>query len=138
MNELKKATTVICGQRVILTGFNVCKTVDCNQDFCQTMLATVFSKQWGLTFQLVGAQRELHSTLLSGIGYAVSDGSYKDAKGAAAWIIEGRTSNLRLTGQWHVPSQEEDHSSFHSKLAGIVGVLYTLTFWPPKSIKPPF
>jgi len=27
---------------------------------------------------------------------------------------------------------------FHSEVAGIVGILYTLTFWPPKSNKPPF
>jgi len=101
------------------------------------MLAMVFSKQWGLTIQLVGAQRELHDALSSGIGYAVSDGLYKDAKGVAAWIIEGLTSNLHLIGQWHVPGQEDEHSSFHSELAGIFGVLYTLTFWPPKSIKPP-
>jgi len=137
MNEVRKATTATCGQKVILTGFDVCKTVDCNQDFCQAMLAMVFSIQWGLTIQLVGVQRDLHDALSLGIGYAVSDRLYKDAKGVAAWIIEGLTSNLCLTSQWHVPGQEDDHSSFCSKLAGIVGVLYTLTFWPPKSIKPP-
>jgi len=31
-----------------------------------------------------------------------------------------------------------DHSSFRSELTGIVGILYTLTFWPPTRIKPTF
>jgi len=36
--------------------------------------------------------------LLEGNGYAVSDGLFKEDTGAAAWIIEGPTSELRLTG----------------------------------------
>jgi len=83
-------------------------------------------------------EAELQDALSQGIGYAVSNGSYKDKMGAAAWIIKGLTSNLRLTSQWHVLGQAADHSSFQSKLVGLVGVLYMLTFWPPKSVKPPF
>jgi len=56
--------------------------------------------------------------------------------GAAAWIIKGPNSTLHLIGQWHMPGHKDDHSSFHSKLAGIIGVLHTLTFWPPTSHKP--
>ncbi len=95
-----------------------------------------FSLQWGLSIQLVGAQAAVWSTLSAGKGYAVSDGLYKNNTGAAAWIIEGPTSSLCLIGQWYMPGHNNDHSSFRSELAGIVGVLYTLAFWPPLSHKP--
>jgi len=138
LKDLKKATMAICGQKVILTGYDACNQADCKQDFCQTMLAMVFFRQWGLSLYLAGVQRELQDALSQGIGYAVSDGFlYKDKTGAAAWIIEGLTSNLQLTGQWHMLGQAADQSSFQSQLAGLVRVLYTLTFWPPKSVKPP-
>jgi len=71
-------------------------------------------------------------------GYAVSDGSYKDEMGAAAWIIKGSTLALRLVGQIYTPGHSMDHSSFCSELTGILGVLYTLTFWPPTLNKPTF
>jgi len=76
--------------------------------------------------------------LSQGHSYAVSDGSFKDAASAAAWIIEGSNSALQLTGQWHMPGPPDSHSSFHSKVAGIVGVLYMLSFWPLTSVTPPF
>jgi len=95
-----------------------------------------FSSQWGLSIQLVGAQAAIRSALSAGKGYAVSNSLYKNNTGAAAWIIEGPNSSLRLIGQWYMPSHNEDNSSFWSELAGIVGVLYSLTFWPPSSHKP--
>jgi len=64
MNELNKATTATCGQKILLTDFETCKKVDCNQDFCQTMLTTDFSTQWGLTLQLIRAQRALQGTIV--------------------------------------------------------------------------
>jgi len=100
------------------------------------MRSTDFSLKWGLSIQLVGAQAAVWSALSARQGYAVSDGSYKNNTGAAAWIIEGPNSSLRLIGQWYTPGHNDDHSSFRSELAGIVGVLYTLTFWPPSSPKP--
>jgi len=74
--------------------------------------------------------------LLGGWGFAVCDGSFKDDTGTAAWIIEGADSNTQLVGSWYTPSHGDDHSSFRSKLAGIVGVLNTLSFWPPTQTAP--
>jgi len=72
----------------------------------------------------------MQATLSQGHGYAVSDSSFKDEAGSAAWIIKGLNSEVQLRGQWYTPGHTDNHSSFQSKLAGIVGVLYTLTFWP--------
>ncbi len=43
-----------------------------------------------------------------------------------------------LVGKWHTLGQPTDHSSFQSLLARLVGVLYTLTFWPPNTSTPNF
>jgi len=77
----------------------------------------------------------VNSVLSSGLGYAVSDGSFKDERGSAAWIIECPTSALRLTGQVYTPGHATDHSSFRSEVVGIIGTVYTLTYWPPVSTK---
>jgi len=68
----------------------------------------------------------------------VSNGSYKNECGALAWIIEGTDSSQRLVGQAYTPGHLGNHSSFRSEVAGIVNVLYTLTFWPPRRAKPTF
>jgi len=86
--------------------------------------------------RLTGSQSILLDALTQGWGYAVSDSSFKDDNGLAAWIIEGHNSTQQLVGQVRTPGHPVDHSSFRSEVAGIVGVLYTLTFWPPCSGKP--
>jgi len=83
-------------------------------------------------------QQELSKELSQGQGFAVSNGSFKEETSAAAWIIEGRDSQHCLNGQMYTPGQPNDHSSFQSKLAGILGVLHTLTFWAPHKPQVPF
>ena len=138
LNELCRATVLRRGTSILLTGSAACEPINQNYDFCQALRSSEFSLQWGLSIQLVGAQATVRSALSAGQGYAVSDGSFKNDTGAAAWIIEGPNSSVRIIGQMHTPGYSADHSSFRSELAGIVGVLYTLTFWPPSSLKPAF
>jgi len=73
------------------------------------------------------------SALNAGFGYVVSDGSFKNDAGAAAWLIEGSDSETRLIGTWHTPGTTTDHSSFRSELMGIIGVLHTISFWQPRN-----
>ncbi len=136
MLELYKATVTTVGARLIMTGYQSCEQTERITDLCQAERITPFSLQWGLQLKLDGPQKVLLKALSEGHGYAVSDGSYKDESGAAAWIIEGQTSAARLTGAWHTPGHEEDHSSFRSEVAGVLGILYTLSFWVPTSTKP--
>jgi len=93
--------------------------------------------KWALELKLTRAQCMLHKELLKGYGFVVSDRSFEDDAGTAAWIIKGMNAKNQLIGQWYTPSQPANHSSFQSKLAGIVGVLYTLTFWPPNKPQAP-
>jgi hypothetical protein len=48
----------------------------------------------------------------------VSDGSFKDSYGTAAWIIKGSGGDNPLC-----PGLENDHSSYRSKLAGIYAII---------------
>jgi len=136
LSELEKASVSHLGQKVILTGSSACLRADRNQDFCQKQWDMEFSQQWDMSVCLMGSQSVLLDALTQGWGYAVSDGSFKDNNGSAAWIIEGHNSTQRLVGQVRTLGHPGDHSSFRSKVAGIIGVLYTLTFWPPCSGKP--
>jgi len=130
LHKLTKAKAC-CGQKLILTSFNTCEQAPAGVNPCQQLCKVAFARQWNLIVHLEGTQWEFQKTLSHGDGYAVSNGLFKDELGAMAWIIEGPTLALRLTGHWHMPGSPLDHSSFHSELAGIIGVLYMLTF-PPK------
>jgi len=50
---------------------------------------------------------------------SVSDGSYKDTYGTAAWVITSPITSHSLSGQVIVPGSMDTHSSYRSELAGI-------------------
>jgi len=114
------------------------QTSSCWHQSMPTTVGVYFSRQWDLKVRLEGLQWEFIDKLSQGQGYAVSDGSFKDELGALAWIIEGPNSALCLMGHWHTLGSMSDHSSFWSELAGILGILYILTFFPPTKEKPSF
>jgi len=93
VSELQKATVSRQGQKLCLTGYHTCEATNNNLDFCQKIRASEFALQWGLSIHQTGGQYALLEFFSQGLGYAVSDGSFKDAKGSAAWIIEGPTSD---------------------------------------------
>jgi hypothetical protein len=64
--------------------------------------------------------------LLAGDAVAVCDGSYKQGKGAAGWVIEGSDVTGRLTGVTEVPGEITDHSSYRTELVGILATLQML------------
>jgi len=112
LSTLAKATIARTGQKLLLTGFHTCKQPPTSIDLCHQLWGVTFSRQWNLQVQLEGSQREFLNKLSDGQGYAVSNGSFKEESGAAAWLIEGPNSDLWLTGKWHTPGTSSDHSSF--------------------------
>jgi len=70
-----------CGQKIILT---VCEQSPQGVDPCQQMWESSISQQWELNILLTGPQWVMIEALSQGSGYAVSDGSFKDAAGVAA------------------------------------------------------
>ncbi len=111
---------MLIGQKLVLTGSSPCETPSHGIDPCHQIRTDPFAITWKLNLTLVGSQRTMMNGLQAGLGYAVSDGSYKDDAGAAAWIIEGSDSTSRLIGTWYTPGTTDNHSSFRSKIAGII------------------
>jgi len=133
MTELEKATTTFIGQKLVLTSSSPCEMPSNGINLCHWTWINKFSIQWKLKLSLGGSQWAMMSALTAGLGYAVSDGSFKDDARAAPWIIEGPDSATRLTGTWHTPGTMADYSSFRSELAGIIGILHTISFWQPSN-----
>jgi len=84
-----------------------------------------FSRTWKLEVETIGKEQAVVEAITQGTALAVSDGSFKEGRGAAAWTIEGRMANNKITGACLVPGTAEDHSAFRSELMGILGVLLT-------------
>jgi hypothetical protein len=55
----------------------------------------------------------------NGSAIAVSDGSYKDKFGTAAWALEGKTALHRITGHCVIPGDPNDQSPYRSELGGL-------------------
>jgi len=79
------------------------------------LLHSTFAKEWQWKVNVVGRLKELKQVMAEGFGYAVSNGSYHELAGLAAWIIEGRDSSHWLIGTIHTPGVDGDHSAFEAK-----------------------
>jgi len=65
----------------------------------------------------------LIQAILSSQAIAVSNGSFRDQLGAAAWMIEGTMAEHRLLGTGHTLGNLEDQSAYQSELFGLWGIL---------------
>jgi hypothetical protein len=64
-----------------------------------------------------------------GTAITVSDGSYKDGRGTAAFILETSEnfeSKNRIVGVNAIPGEQEDQSSYRSEIGGVSGVVETV------------
>ena len=66
------------------------------------------------------------TALRQGTAIAVSDGSFKDSQGTAAFIIEGASLEGRLVGVNVIPGEEDSQSPYRSELGGVAGILEAL------------
>jgi hypothetical protein len=67
--------------------------------------------------------------LRNGTAIAVSDGSYKDSRGTAAFILEPSVhsdTTGRIVGVNSIPGEPEDHSSYRSEIGGVSGIVETV------------
>ena len=62
------------------------------------------------------------AALQDGSAIAVSDGSYKEGRAAASWVLEGRDSVGRIEGPCLVPGTATDKDSYRAELSGIYAV----------------
>lgn len=81
--------------------------------------------QWALRQLSLGNLSNLLRAIRAGEAVlAISDGSYKDNLGTAAWFIraEGRPTTT-VSGRCHIPGRPTDHSAYRSELGGLYGAL---------------
>ena len=64
--------------------------------------------------------------LRAGTAVAVSDGSFKESQGTAAFAIEGDSPVGGVVGVNVIPGADESHSAYRSELGGVAGVLECL------------
>jgi hypothetical protein len=74
-------------------------------------------------FAVADGGRTLAEAIRRGRAIAVSDGSYKDDFGTAAYVLEGETAANRIVCALATPGIPEDQSSFRSELAGLYGIV---------------
>jgi len=51
--------------------------------------------QWSIQHEFQGSREHLVEAICTGIAIVVSDGSFQDQQGAAAWTLEGSDKNNR-------------------------------------------
>ncbi len=97
-----------------------------------------YGREWKWELTVTGNLQLLIEDICDGNRYAVSDGSFRDGRGAAAWIIEGRTNQNRIVGKCFSPSSNDGHSSFRSELAGVYATLFTISMIIQQNTDPTF
>jgi len=86
-----------------------------------------FFESWQGEHTIEGEIQALIQDIISGHAVAVSDGSFRDQHGAAAWTIEGKDTSSKLQGAGVTPGLPEDQSAYRSELFGLWGILNALT-----------
>jgi len=82
--------------------------------------------QWGIQRNIHGSREQLVEAICQGIAVAVSNGSFQDQQGAAAWTIEGYDKNNQILSKGSTPGSATDQSSYRSKLFGLWGIFKAL------------
>jgi len=114
------------GQQLILAGYVNIQDQPTALEGIDKSIHSVVAQYWQLHLQFFGSLKELHQDLQVNQGFAVSDGSFQDGAGAAAWFIKGPMARSQVIGMIITPGSPEDQSSFRSKLVGIYSILLTL------------
>jgi len=122
------ATVMIQGEKIILTGVGRSQESRAppNKSWLNKLENTTLGTSWNLQVIVRGLLDNIQQAIASHKAIMVLDGSFQNQCGTCAWIIEGDNSSDRIEGQMQTPGQPQDHSSFHSKAAGIYGALLTL------------
>ena len=81
-------------------------------------------EQWAIQQLLTTTDiDEIVQDIAKGTAVGVSDGSFKDEAGTAAWIIENERGTQRIMGKTIVPGYASDQSAYRSEIAGIYSMV---------------
>jgi len=85
-----------------------------------------FELDWGIINKQHSNLANLEEAITTGVAIAVSDGSFQDSNGLAAWTIKGRNQHHHILGSGQTLGKLDDHSTYRSKLFGLWGIFRTI------------
>ena len=95
---------------------------------CRDTLQNLGKEQWiACKIQSSKNIEEIVKSIRGGTAIAVSDGSFKDEHGTAAWVIEDYLAKERLLGLTMVPSFPIDQSAYRSEVAGLYAIVKVIS-----------
>ena len=81
------------------------------------------TSNWAVTdFKCADEGKHVAQAIKDGTCIAVSDGSYKNARGTACWIIEGPDPKYRVFCPHGIPGNATDQTAYRSELGGLYGI----------------
>ncbi len=124
----RRATTYRKGSRIVCTGSEAfLSTPSPPTASFSSYLRNLPALQWCVEFlDIANEGLDLLAPLCTGVSasvMAVSDGSFKDTFGTAAWTLGTESQPGLITGRVVCPGGPSDHSSYRSELTGIYAIL---------------
>ena len=123
--------TIYCNKhRIICTGFAPTKEQSINKasNFSQFLQHSDEGEKWCFAhLDMTDDGITLAQAISQGDAIAISDGSFQDTYGTAAWVLEGIDSVGRIKGAVVVPGTAKDQSAYRSELAGIYSIMVAVT-----------
>lgn len=122
--SMQRATIYLKGDRIICTGAaRILNTVPPRPaNFREALLADK-ATVWCLDSLHTQNEAGLLTALREGTAMAISDGSYKDTYGTAAWMIGDPDTVSFISGKSICPGAACDHDAYRSELAGIHSII---------------
>jgi hypothetical protein len=123
-STVQRATVYFKGDQIVCTGADVIKPPqDLQPKSFSSFLIEDTALQWCMhRIQVQQEGQRLLDALQEGTVMAVSDGSYKDTYGTAAWTIGDQDEFSILSGRVVCPGTDDDHNLYRSELAGIYAI----------------
>jgi hypothetical protein len=125
-----RATIYHNRQRIICTGYSPILSQPPNRadTFSQYIKGAVEGEKWCFAhLDMTDDGTILAKAISQGDAITISDGSFQDTYGTAAWVLEGSDSAGRMRGAVIVPGNANDQSAYRSELAGIYSILVAVT-----------
>jgi len=122
------ATVTHTQQTVIVTGIGLQAQLIIEQEshWIASFLHMPYTYKWNLKITDEPDTKTLKQALRKGDTVAMSDRSFMQKAGAAAWTIDWLTQEGRSTGTSFTSGKELNQSTFWSQLAGIYGIVFML------------
>jgi len=80
------------GQQLVLAGHAAIQGEHAPYVGLDKLIHSPLKQDWKLHIQIVRSLNELQQDIRDNHGFAISDGSFQQEAGTAAWIIEGQTA----------------------------------------------